>query len=77
MKRSSKVVLASIIGIVAVVSALAVATHLRESVEDAGKKAPENESPTQALTETLNGGESGANEQGENNGANEATEQGK
>jgi hypothetical protein len=76
MKRSSKVVLASIIGIVAVVSALAVATHLRESVEDVGKKAPENESATQALTETLSGGESANNEKGEN-AASEANEQGK
>jgi hypothetical protein len=74
MKKSGKIVLATGLAIAAIISTLAVATHFRESVEDAGKTGPENESPTQALRETLSGGsESEANEQGEN----EAAENGK
>ena len=66
MNMSDKIVLAAVIAVAAIISTLAIATHLRESVEDSGKKGPENETPTQALKETLSGGESGASEQGEN-----------
>lgn len=70
MKKSVRVALAAGIAIAAIVSILAVATHFRESAEDAGKQGPENESPVQALKETLsNGAESEANEQGENEAA--------
>lgn len=56
MKRSLKVGLISTIAIVAIVAALTLATHVRESVEDVGKKGgtPENETALQALGETLN-----------------------
>jgi len=66
--------LAGVLAIAAIISILAVTTHLRESAEDAGKAGPENESPSQALGETLSGGsELEANEQSEN----EAGENGK
>jgi hypothetical protein len=70
MNKSGKIALAAVIAVAAVISILAIATHLRESAEDAGKNGPENETPTQALKETLSGGgESEANEQGENEAA--------
>jgi len=73
MNKSGKIVLTAVIAIASIVSILAIATHLRESAEDVGKQGPENETPTQALKETLSGGGSEANEQGEN----EAAENGK
>jgi Flp pilus assembly protein CpaB len=74
MKKSAKIILAGVIAIASIISILAIATHLRESAEDAGKQGPENETPTQALKETLSGGkQSEANENGEN----EAAENGK
>lgn len=56
MKRVFKVGLLSAIAIVAIIAALALATHARESAEDAGTKAGthENETALQALSETLN-----------------------
>ena len=73
MNKSGKIVVSAVITIAAIVSILAIATHLRESAEDSGTKGPENETPIQALKETLSGKESEANEQGEN----EAAETGK
>ena len=70
MNKSGKITIIGIVAIAAIISGLAIATHFRESAEDVGKKGPENETPTQALTETLSGGQgSEANEQGENEGA--------
>jgi hypothetical protein len=69
MNKSGKIALAAVIAVAAIISILAIATHLRESAEDAGKNGPENETPTQALKETFSGGESEANEQGENEAA--------
>lgn len=67
MKKSLKVGLVSIISIVAIVAALALATHIRESSEDAGKKGAtsENETALQALSETLNKNGSQKSTQGE------------
>lgn len=73
MNKSLKFAIVAFVAIAAIISTLAISTHLRESVEDAGKTNPENETPMQALKETLSGSqESEANEQG----ANEAAENG-
>lgn len=74
MKKSGKIVLAVVIATASIISIMAIATHVRESVEDSGLNGPENETPAQALQETLSGGEGPVkNEQGEN----EAAEHGK
>jgi hypothetical protein len=74
MNRSRKFAIVALVAVAAIISTLAIATHLRESAEDAGKTGSENETPMSALKETLSGSqESEANEQGEN----EAAENGK
>lgn len=66
MNKSGKIVVSAAIAIATLVSIVAFATHLRESAEDSGNNGPENETPIQALKETLSGEASEANERGEN-----------
>ena len=77
MKRNIKVGLLSTIAVVVVIAALALATHARESAEDAGTKAGthENETALQALSETLNNNGTAKSTQGESR-ENQTTEAG-
>ena len=63
MKKSVKIGLLSVAGIIAVVSSLALFTHARESSEDSQQinGVHENESAVQALSENFNHQNSGSN----------------